>query len=115
LPKEPAPAAGTVDSRRAHACSIPPIHWAAASTGALIVSAVALLARSLWAAAAFSSHNSAFYNHLAWWFRATLIGVALVGAHIAGGLSTTRGATAGIMNGLSSWALIALAAAQSCR
>jgi hypothetical protein len=53
----------------------------------VIGSAIALVAGSLWAAAAFSYHNSAFYNHVAWWFGATMIGVALVGALIAGGLS----------------------------
>jgi hypothetical protein len=91
--------------------STPLIDWAAASSAAVIGAAVALVAGSLWAAAAFSSHNSTFYNHLAWWFGGTLIGVALVGALIAGGISKTRGATAGIVNGLSSWALVVLATA----
>src|ERR1700730_336277 len=88
--------------------SIPLIHWAAVSSGAVIGSAIALVAGSLWAAAAFSSHDGAFYNNLAWWFGGTLIGVALLGAAIAGAVSRTRGATAGIVNGLSSWSLIAL-------
>ena len=50
-----------------------------------------------------------FYNNLAWWFGGTMIGVALLGAVTAGALSGARGATAGIVNGLSSWSLIALA------
>jgi hypothetical protein len=77
----------------------------------VIASAVALLAGSLWAASAFSSHRGVFYNHLAWWFGGTLIGVALIGAVVAGGVSITRGAIAGMVNGLSTWAVIAIAAA----
>ena len=91
--------------------SVPLIHWAGVTSGAVIGSAVALIVGSLWAAAAFSSQNGAFYNHLAWWFGGTMIGVALIAALIAGGLSSTRGLAAGIVNGLTSWALIALAAA----
>ena len=51
---------------------------------AVIGSAVALVAGSLWAAAAFSSHNGAFYNHLAWWFGGTMIGAAFLGSVVAG-------------------------------
>jgi hypothetical protein len=91
--------------------SIPLVDWPAASSGAAIGAAVALVAGSLWAAAAFSSQNDTFYNHLAWWFGGTMIGVALLGAVIAGAVPSTRGATAGIVNGLSSWSLVALATA----
>jgi hypothetical protein len=91
--------------------SIPLTSWAAASSGAVIGAALALIAGSLWAAAAFSSHNSAFYNHLAWWLGGTMIGIAFIGAVIAGGLSNTRGASAGIVNGLTTWALVSLATA----
>src|ERR1700694_1156803 len=101
----------SVSDQPTEARRIPLVHGAAVSSGAVIGSAVALVAGSLWAAAAFSSHNGAFYNHLAWWFGGTLIGVALLGAVIAGGVSSTRGATAGIVNGLSSWSLIALTTA----
>jgi hypothetical protein len=90
---------------------IPLIRWAAVSSGAVIGGALAILGGSLWAAAAFSSHNSAFYEHLAWWFGGTLIGVAFVGALVAGTLSSVRGGIAGLVNGVSSWALIALATA----
>ncbi|TML37470.1 MAG: hypothetical protein E6G27_17505 [Actinobacteria bacterium] len=99
----------SVTSHPIGARSIPLVDWPAASSGAAIGSAVALVAGSLWAAAAFSSHNGTFYNNLAWWFGGTMIGVALLGAVTAGALSGARGATAGIVNGLSSWSLIALA------
>jgi len=81
------------------------------SSGAVIGAAVAILAGSLWAAAAFSSHNSAFYGHIAWWFGGTLIGVSFLAALLGGTLSSFRGGIAGVANGLSSWALIALATA----
>src|SRR5579863_8097692 len=87
--------------------STPLIHWAAVSSGAVIGAAVAILAGSLWAAAAFSSHNSAFYDHLAWWLGGTLIGAAFIAALVAGTLSSLRGGIAGLANGLNSWALIA--------
>src|ERR1700682_3803586 len=101
----------SVSNQPTDARTIPLIDWAAVSSGAVIGSAVALVAGSLWAAAAFSSHNGTFYNNLAWWFGATMISVALLGAVIAGAVSRTRGATAGIVNGLSSWSLIALTTA----
>ena len=101
----------SVNNQPTEARSIPLIDWPAASSGAVIGSAVALVAGSLWAAAAFSSHNGTFYNNLAWWFGGTMIGVALLGAVIAGAVSSTRGATAGIVNGVSSWSLIALTTA----
>jgi hypothetical protein len=101
----------SVTNQPTGARSIPLVDWPAASSGAAIGSALALVAGSLWAAAAFSSQNGTFYNNLAWWFGGTMIGVALIGAVIAGAVSSTRGATAGIVNGLSSWSLIALTTA----
>ena len=101
----------SVTNQPTGARSIPLIDWPAASSGAAIGAAVALVAGSLWAAAAFSSHNGTFYNNLAWWFGGTMIGVAVLGAVIAGAVSRTRGATAGIVNGVSSWSLIALTTA----
>jgi hypothetical protein len=101
----------SVTNQPTEAHSTPLIEWSAASSGAMIGSAVALVAGSLWAAAAFSSQNGTFYNNLAWWFGGTMIGVGFLGAVIAGAVSSTRGATAGIVNGLSSWSLIVLTTA----
>jgi hypothetical protein len=86
------------------------VHWAGVSSGAVIGAGLALVAGALWFAAAFSSHNGAFYNHLAWWFGGTLIGASLIGAVIAGGLSRSRGPIAGVVNGLTSWGIIAIVA-----
>jgi hypothetical protein len=91
--------------------ALPLIHWAAVFSGAAIASAIALVAGSLWAAAAFGSQNAGFYNHLDWWLGATLIGATFVGALLAGAVSSARGLAAGILNGLTSWAIIALAVA----
>jgi hypothetical protein len=90
--------------------STPIVHWAAVSSGAVIGSALALVAGSLWIAAAFSSQNGAFYNHLAWWFGGTLIGASLIGSLVASGVSRSRGPVVGVANGLTSWGVIALVA-----
>jgi hypothetical protein len=87
----------------------PVIHWAAISSGALIGLAVSFVADALWSAAAFSSHNSAFYNHLAWWYGATLIAATLIGAASSAALSQARGVIPGAANGLTTWALVLLA------
>jgi hypothetical protein len=86
------------------------IHWAAASSGAAIGAGVAVVAGALWSAAAFSSHDSAYYNHLAWWYGATFIFVAFVGALAAAVLASPRGPVAGLTNGLSAWGVLAVGA-----
>jgi hypothetical protein len=87
----------------------PVLHWAAISSGALIGLGVSLVADALWSAAAFSSHNSAFYNHLAWWYGGTLIAATLLAAASSAAFSTARGLVAGAANGLTTWALVLLA------
>jgi hypothetical protein len=89
----------------------PLVHWAAATSAAAITATLALIVGALWTAAAFSSHNSGFYNHLDWWFGGTVIGAAFVASVVAGGIASPRGMAAGVVNGLTSWAIIALAAA----
>jgi len=93
----------SIATRPGQALATPIIHWAAVSSGAVIGVGAALLAGSLWSAAAFSSQNSAFYNNLAWWFGGTLIAVSFLAALVAAGLSSARGPTAGLANGLASW------------
>ena len=89
----------------------PLVHWAAVTSSAAITATVALVVGGLWAAAAFASHNSGFYNHLDWWFGGTLIGAAFVAGILAGGIASPRGVASGAVNGLTSWAIIALVAA----
>jgi hypothetical protein len=98
-------------SREADERARPLVHWAAVTSSAAITATVALIVGALWAAAAFGSHNSGFYNHLDWWFGGTLIAAAFVAGILAGSIASPRGAASGALNGLTSWALIALAAA----
>jgi hypothetical protein len=93
---------------QSHDSASPLINWAAISSGALVGLAVAVVADALWTAAAFSSHNSAFYNHLAWWYGGTLIGAVLLGAAAGAAMSTTRGVLSGAANGLTVGAFILL-------
>jgi hypothetical protein len=88
------------------------LEWGAISSGALVGLALSLVAGALWTAAAFSSHDSAFYGHLAWWYGGTLIGAVLIGATGGAALSTVRGAAAGAANGLTigAFALVATGA-----
>jgi hypothetical protein len=87
----------------------PLVHWAAATSAAAITATIALVVASLWVAAAFSSHNAGFYNHLDWWLGGTLIGAAFVTGLLAAAISSARGTAPGLLNGLTSWAIIALA------
>jgi hypothetical protein len=86
----------------------PLVHWAAATSAAAIAATVALIVGSLWVAAAFGSHNAGFYNHLDWWLGGTLIGAAFLSSVLAGAIASTRGMAPGVLNGLTSWAIIAL-------
>jgi hypothetical protein len=72
--------------------------------------ALAVVAGSLWVALAFSSHQSLFYNHLAWWLAGTAIGAIFLAALIAGVVSGTRGTVSGLANGLTTWGLIVIGA-----
>jgi hypothetical protein len=98
-------------SRQAEERAQPLVHWAAVTSSAAITATLALIVGGLWAAAAFGSHNSGFYNHLDWWFGATRIGAAFVAGILAGGIASPRGVASGAVNGLTSWAIIALVAA----
>jgi hypothetical protein len=89
--------------------AVPVLNWAAISSGALIGLGLSLVADALWSAAAFSSHNSAFYNHLAWWYGGTLIAATLLAAASSAALSTARGVIPGAANGLTTWAFVLLA------
>ena len=86
----------------------PLVHWAATTSAAAIAATGALVVASLWVAAAFSSHNAGFYNHLDWWLGATLIGTAFVTAVLAWRDCEHQRDRLGVLNGLTSWAIIAL-------
>ena len=89
----------------------PLVRWGAVFSGTVIGLGLGLLVASLWVALAFSSHQSVFYNHLAWWLAATAIGAMLLAAMIAARVSGVLGAAAGLANGLTTWGVIVLATA----
>jgi hypothetical protein len=96
----------------APALPIPPtpplVRWGAVFCGAVVALALALLVGSLWVALAFGSHRSLFYDHLATWFAGTAAGAVFVAALIAGVSSGRRGPTAGVLTGLTTWAVVVL-------
>ncbi len=89
----------------------PLVRWSAVFSGTVIGLGLALLAGSLWVALAFSSHQSLFYDHLAWWLAGTAIGATFLAAMIAARVSGVGGPAGGLANGLTAWGLIVLATA----
>jgi hypothetical protein len=89
--------------------SAPLVRWGAVFSGTVTGVALAVLLGTLWAALAFASHRSLFYQHLAWWFAGTAIGATFVAGLLAGLVSATRGRLSGLANGLTTWALIVIA------
>jgi hypothetical protein len=65
---------------------------------------------ALWLALSFGSHDSFVYSNLSWWIGGTAIFCMFVAGLIAGVTSGARGAGAGSMGGLTTWALIVLGA-----
>src|SRR6516225_1957330 len=102
---------GTMSTRArpTRAESPPLVRWGAVFSGTVIAVALTILLGSLWAALAFASHRSLFYNHLAWWFAGTAIGAMFVAGLVAGLVSATRGPVSGLANGLTTWALVVIA------
>jgi hypothetical protein len=89
--------------------SPPLVRWGAVFSGTVTGVALTVLLGTLWAALAFASHRSLFYQHLAWWFAGTAIGATFIAGLIAGLVSATRGRLSGLANGLTTWALIVIA------
>jgi hypothetical protein len=87
----------------------PLVHSRAVGASAIIGVSAGAAVGLLWIAAAFSSHDTWAYSHLAWWLGATVIGAVAIAGVIAGGLSSTRGALAGAANGLTSAATVVAA------
>ena len=87
----------------------PLVHWSAVWSGAIVGVALGVLVATLWLALSFDSHRPTFYNHLTWWIGGTAIGAMFVAGLIAGIVSGTRGAGAGLANGVTTWALLTIA------
>jgi hypothetical protein len=86
------------------------VRWGSVFSGTLIALALFALLDALWLALSFGSHDSFVYSNLSWWIGGTAIFCMFVAGLIAGVTSGARGAGAGSMGGLTTWALIVLGA-----
>ena len=103
------PAVVTTDSRWATPSQGPQlVRWGSVFSGTIIGIAVFALLDALWLALSFGSHVSAVYSNLSWWVGGTAIFCLFLAGMIAGVSSGARGAAAGTMGGLTTWALVLL-------
>lgn len=84
------------------------VRWGSVFSGTIIGVAVFGLLDALWLALSFGSHFAAVYSNLSWWVGGTAIFCMFLAGMIAGVSSGARGAGAGTMGGLTTWALIVL-------
>jgi hypothetical protein len=84
------------------------VRWGAVFAGTVVALALATMVSLLWLALAYSSHRRVFYQHLDWWIAGTAIGAIFLAGLIAGASSGSRGAAAGLANGITTWALVVL-------
>ncbi|HTW07384.1 MAG TPA: hypothetical protein VME46_07735 [Acidimicrobiales bacterium] len=84
------------------------VRWGSVFCGTLIAIAAFTLLDALWLALSFGSHISAVYSNLSWWIAGTAIFCMFAAGLIAGVTSGARGAGAGSMGGLTTWALIVI-------
>jgi hypothetical protein len=89
----------------------PLIRWGAVFAGTVIGPGVGGLLSLLWLALAYGSHEHVFYQHLKWWLGGTAIFAMPLAGVLAGTLSTTRGVSAGLANGITAWGLVVLGVA----
>jgi hypothetical protein len=82
------------------------VRWGSVFCGTIIGVAVFTLLDALWLALSFGSHDSFVYSNLSWWIGGTAIFCLFLAGLIAGVTSGARGAGAGTMGGLTTWALV---------
>ncbi len=87
------------------------IRWGSIFSGTIISIAVFTLLTALWLALSFSSHDSVVYGNLSWWIAGTAIFCMFLAGLVAGLGSGARGAGAGSMSGITTWALVLLGVA----
>jgi hypothetical protein len=86
------------------------VRWGSVFSGTIIAIAVFALLSALWLALSFGSHVSVVYSNLSWWVGGTAIFCLFLAGVVAGVTSGARGAGAGAMGGLTTWALVVLGA-----
>jgi hypothetical protein len=84
------------------------VRWGSVFSGTLISVATFSLLTALWLALSFGSRYSFVYSNLSWWIGGTAIFCMFLAGMIAGMTSGARGAGAGAMNGLTTWALVVI-------
>jgi hypothetical protein len=82
------------------------VRWGSVFCGTIIGVALFTLLDALWLALSFGSHDSFVYSNLSWWIGGTAIFCLFLAGMIAGVTSGARGAGAGTMGGLTTWALV---------
>ena len=87
------------------------VRWGSIFSGTIVSIAVFTLLTALWLALSFSSHDSVVYSNLSWWIAGTAIFCMFLAGLVAGLGSGARGAGAGSMSGLTTWALVLLGVA----
>lgn len=87
------------------------VRWGSIFSGTLISVAMFGLLAALWLALSFGSHISFVYSNLSWWMGGTAIACMFLAGMIAGMTSGARGAGAGSVNGMTTWALVVISVA----
>lgn len=102
----------TTDSRWAAPPTGPQlVRWGSVFSGTIVAIALFALLTGLWLALSFGSHVSFVYSNLSWFVGGTAIFCMFLAGLIAGVTSGARGAGAGTMAGLTTWALVLLGVA----
>lgn len=87
----------------------PLVQWRAVLAGTVIGLAVLALLVSLWSALAYGSGVALFRETFAWWIGGSAIFAIFLAGSLAGAASGVRGPSAGMMTGLTVWALATIA------
>lgn len=87
------------------------VRWGSIFAGTVISLGLFILLSALWLALSFANHDPVVYNNVSWWFGGTAIFCMFLSGLIAGLTSGVRGAGAGAMNALTTWALVSIVAA----
>jgi hypothetical protein len=88
--------------------SPPLVRWNAVFAGTVIALGAGTVLGMLWLALAYGSHRHVFYQHLDWWIGGTAIFAMVLAGFLAGASSSTRGAGAGLVTGLTTWGMVVL-------
>ena len=85
------------------------IGWGAVVAGAIIGFAFTALLSALWVALAYSSDVGFVADYINWFIGLTAIVGMFVAGLVAGGLAGEQNAGAGLVNGITTWALLLVA------